>query len=304
MVLDPPLRFPNATISFLQVLAAYSASVALNGILPAGLGTSILLVMFTSIITGATFSGILGAYAVEKIFYTVIGAFVYLYLFLTVTGSFDTKFSWVKDHPWTTGVLLIGGAFLLFLLVRRFWPRVVKWWDEAKSGGQILTHPKAYFGRVFLPELVSWVCMLCVNAIFLAAYSIPVTFHTLMSIVGGNSLASVTSVTPGGVGVNQAFNVASLRNVASSETATAFSVGHQLVMTAWSILMGIVLMAWAFGWAGGKGLVGESYTEAKTKAAEQKAAHRARKEAKKEAKREAKLAAKAGRPGTTGQSSG
>jgi len=36
----------------------------------------------------------------------------------------------------------------------------------------------------------------------------PVTFRTIMSVAGGNSLANVVSVTPGGAGVNQAVNSA------------------------------------------------------------------------------------------------
>ena len=52
-------------------------------------------------------------------------------------------------------------------------------------------------------------------AVFLTAYDIPVSFNTLMRICGGNSIANVTSVTPGGAGVNQAFNVASLNGVAT-----------------------------------------------------------------------------------------
>ena len=34
-----------------------------------------------------------------------------------------------------------------------------------------------------------------------------------MRLAGGNSIANVTSVTPGGAGVTQAFNVASLNGV-------------------------------------------------------------------------------------------
>src|ERR1044072_7300915 len=91
-------------VRWLDVLACYAASVALNGVLPANLGTLALLLMFTSIIAGATFAGILGAYAVEKIFFTLIGAFTYLYLFLSVGGSFDIKFSFVKGHPWGVAI--------------------------------------------------------------------------------------------------------------------------------------------------------------------------------------------------------
>src|SRR5205085_1507089 len=136
------LRFAYPAARFRLVLACYAASVALNGILPANLGSLMLLLMLTATIAGATFSGIL----------------------------------------------------------------------------------RAYFVRVFLPEGIAWLASLGVMAVFLAAYDIPVSFHTLMRIAGGNSIANVTSVTPGGAGVNQAFNVASLNGITSPTNATAYSV--------------------------------------------------------------------------------
>jgi uncharacterized membrane protein YbhN (UPF0104 family) len=271
-------------IRWLDALACYAASVALNGILPANLGTLALLLMFTTIIAGATFAAILGAYAVEKIFFTVIGAFTYLYLFLSVGGSFDIKFNVVHEHPWATAIFLLGGVFLIYLVLLRLWPKVLHWWDDAKDGGAILSEPRKYMTRVFTPSLIGWIASLGVMSVFLSAYDIPVSFHTLMRIAGGNSIANVTSATPGGAGVNQAFNVASLKGVASSDQAAAYSVAQQLVTTAWNIIFGIALMTWAFGWSGGKQLVGESYEGAKTKAAEQKAARDARKDAKRAAK--------------------
>jgi uncharacterized membrane protein YbhN (UPF0104 family) len=266
-----------------DIIACYAASVALNSILPANLGTLVMLLMFTSIIAAATFAGILGGYAVQKIFFTAVGIFIWLYLFLSVGGSFDIKFEFVHTHPWATATLFAGGAYIIFLLVRRVWPRVVAWWEDAKEGGGILGEPKKYFGRVFLPSFLGWAASLGVIAVFLAAYSIPVTFDTIMRICGGNSIANVTSVTPGGAGVTQAFNVASLNGIASPTDATAYSIAQQLVTTAWNIILGIILLVWAFGWTGGKALVGDSYTEAKEKAAEQKAARDARKQAKREA---------------------
>ena len=101
----------------------------------------------------------LGGYAVEKIFFTVIGAFVYLYLFLTVGGSFDIKFSFVHEHPWATVIVLVGGCVLLFWCGRLLWPRIVKWWAQAKEGGRILVHPRAYLGRVFCRR--SWGGLRC-----------------------------------------------------------------------------------------------------------------------------------------------
>ena len=278
------LRYAYPTTRFQLVLACYAASVALNCILPANLGTFAFLLMLTTIIAGATFSGVLGAYVVEKIFFTLIGAFTYLYLFLSVSGSFDIKFAFVHEHPWSTAILLLGSVALISILVRAFWPRIVQWWDEAKEGGGILGEPRKYVLWVFTPSLLGWLASLGVMAVFLAAYDIPVSFHTLMRICGGNSIANVTSVTPGGAGVNQAFNVASLNGVTNATTATAYSVSQQLVTTAWNIILAIVLLVWTFGWRGGKELVETSYAGAKEKATEQKEARAARKEAKRAAK--------------------
>ena len=129
--------------------------------------------------------------------------------------------------------------------------------------------------RVFLPSLLGWIASLGAMAVFLSAYDIPVSFHTLMRICGGNSIANVTSVTPGGAGVTQAFNVASLSGVTDATTATAYSVAQQLVTTAWNIVFAVIVLVWAFGWSGGKTLVGDSYAQAKQKVAGHKTAHEA-----------------------------
>jgi uncharacterized membrane protein YbhN (UPF0104 family) len=271
---------PESPFSYLQILAAYAAGVALNGFLPANIGTFVMLLMFVAIIRGATFPGVLGSMVVQKIFFTVAGTFVYLYLFLSVPGSFELQLGGAHDHPWLTAVILVGGACLLVLLARIFWRKLKGLWAKAKQGGAILARPGEYALKVVLPSFLAWLAKLGVTGVFLAAYGIPVTFHTIMSVIGGNSLANTVSATPGGVGVNQAVNVASLNSVTDTATATAYSIGQQLAVTAWNIAFGVAVVVWAFGWTGGKELVEESYADAKVKVAEQKAQRAARKEEK------------------------
>ena len=127
--------------------------------------------------------------------------------------------------------------------------------------------------RVALPSLGAWLAKLAVIAVFLAGYGITVTFHTVMSVAGGNSIANSVSVTPGGVGINQAANVAALGDVTDAATATAYSLGQQLAITAWNIAFALVVVVWAFGWTGGKLIVERSYADAKVKVAEQKEQH-------------------------------
>jgi uncharacterized membrane protein YbhN (UPF0104 family) len=271
--------YPDSEVRWIQVLACYAAAVALNSVLPANIGTLAMLLMYTTIIAAATFAGVLAGMAVQKIFFTLIGAFCYLYLFLAVDGSFSLQLGFISEHPWATTILLVGIAMLLFLVGRVLHRRVKQWWEQAKVGAQILVHIRAFLGRVVLPEAISWVAMLGTIAVFLAAYDIPVSFHILMRVVAGNSIANVSSVTPGGAGVVQGFNVLSLKGITSTSNATAYSVAQQLVTTAWGILFAIVLLVRAFGWSDGKTLVAQSYSEAREKNAERSAARKAKRHA-------------------------
>lgn len=274
--------YPHAQLGYRHILACYAAGIALNGFLPANIGTLVMLLMFLSIIPGGTFPGMLGGMVVQKIFFTAAGTFVYIYLFLSVPGSFELQLNFPHDHPWLT-VVLIGGALLLVVLLGRiFWKRLQVLWEKAKEGGAILATPRRYVTHVLAPSFGAWLAKLGVTAVFLAAYSIPVTFHTVMSVIGGNSLANTVSATPGGVGVNQAVNAAALSDVTDTASATAYSLGQQLIVTAWNILFAVAIVVWAFGWTGGKQLVQSSYEDAKKKAAEQKAERAARKAAKRE----------------------
>ncbi|HEU6443462.1 MAG TPA: lysylphosphatidylglycerol synthase transmembrane domain-containing protein [Gaiellaceae bacterium] len=271
--------FPLAPPSYLQVLAAYATGIALNGFLPANIGTVVMLLMFVAMIPGSNFPGVLGGMVVQKIFFTVAGTFVYLYLFLSVPGSFELQLEIPHDHPFLTVSVLAGGAFLLVILGRIFWRKLEGLWIKAKHGGAILARPREYALKVLLPSFGAWLAKLGVTAIFLAGYGIPVTFHTIMSVIGGNSLANTVSATPGGVGINQAVNAAALKDVTDPATATAYSLGQQLAITVWNIGFAVVLVVWAFGWTGGKLLVKQSYEDAKTTVAEQKDARAAKKEA-------------------------
>jgi len=187
-----------------------------------------------------------------------------------VPGSFELQLNAPHDHP----VLFLAGigtaALLLVLLVRIFWRKLKGLWEKAKQGGAILARPREYFVRVAVPSLGAWLAKLGVIAVFLAGYGIAVTFHSVMSVMGGNSIANTVSVTPGGVGINQAANVAALDDVTDAATATAYSLGQQLAVTAWNIVFAVVLVLWAFGWTGGKVLVEQSYADAKVKVADQK----------------------------------
>jgi uncharacterized membrane protein YbhN (UPF0104 family) len=269
-------------VTLWPVIAAYAVGVAMNGFLPANLGTFVTLLMFVAVIPSCTFAGSLAAYLVQKIFFTLAGTFVYLYMFLSVPGSFDISFGNVTSHPALTTTIVVGGLAMIAILARVFWGQVKKLWARAKQGGVILSQPRRYLTRVFLPSFLSWLCARTITAIFLGAFAIPVTFEAVMWVTGSGSLASVASFTPGSVGVTQATNALALKtccDVAKSQ-AIDYSTAQQLITTAWNQIVAIVLVVLVFGWAGGKQLVSESYVQAKEKSTEMRAERKRKRQAK------------------------
>jgi uncharacterized membrane protein YbhN (UPF0104 family) len=284
-----------AEVTIRPIVAAYAVGVAGNCFLPANLGTFVTLLMFVAIIPSATFAGSLAAYLVQKIFFTLAGTFVYLYLFLSVPGSFDVSFSNLTDSPLLTIAVVAGAAVLIVLVARIFWRQVKKLWLQAKQGGVILAQPRRYLTRVFLPSFAGYLCKLAVVGVFLAAFAIPVTFNSIMWVVGSGSLANVASFTPGSIGVTQATNALALKTCCdvAHTTAVNYSTAQQLITSAWNVLVAIVLVVYVFGWTGGKQLVGGAYSDAKVKSQEMR-------DARKQAREDKKAARKAGESPTSG----
>jgi uncharacterized membrane protein YbhN (UPF0104 family) len=226
--------------------------------------------MFVAIIPTATLTGILAVAAVEKIFFAVVGLLVYVYLFLAV-GGFERKIGFLSNHPWAVAIVVVVGAIVVLAggSVASRWLR--RKWEEARAGAKILSDRRAYVRRVVAPQVLSWGCKIGVVGVLLAASGIPVGFHTIFSVTAGSSLANVASLTPGGVGISQAFHVASLHEFTSATNASAYSITQQLLTTVWNIVLAAILVAVAFGRSGGKQLVEESSARARELQAEPRA---------------------------------
>jgi hypothetical protein len=88
-----------------------------------------------------------------------------------------------------------------------------------------------------------------VNAVFMAAFGLPVTFFTVFLVASSHTLSQLFAITPGGVGQTQALDLVTLRRYASSDSIGAFSITQDSVITIWNVVLGISVMLWAFGYA-------------------------------------------------------
>jgi uncharacterized membrane protein YbhN (UPF0104 family) len=268
---------PRAQVSFRLVLACYAAAVAMNGFLPANIGTWVMLIMFSTLLAGATFTAMLSGLAVQKIPFSIFNIAVYLYLFIEISGSFSVKFGFLEDHQAVLILIAIGAIFLLAILVRVFWEKLEGVRRQLLAGAAILGAPRQMLLKVALPELGSYIARLAIVGVFLGAYGIPATFHNIATVTASNSISNSVSATPGGVGVTQALNTTALKGEATPATATAYSISQQLVTTAWNVVFAVVMVSWVFGWTGGKTLVRSSYEDAKVKSQEMKQMRKRRK---------------------------
>ncbi|MBN9622828.1 MAG: flippase-like domain-containing protein, partial [Actinobacteria bacterium] len=256
---------PLSGVSYRIVLASYATAVALNSFLPANIGTWVMLLMFTALFAGATFPMMFSGIVVQKIPFSVFNIALYLYLFLSVAGSFSIKLGFLAEHTGLVVAILIGAVVLIAMLYRVFRKKLAGLRDQVLDGGAVLRSPRRFLIDVCLPSLGSYLARLAVVGVFLAAYSIPATFHNIATVTASNSISNTMSATPGGVGVTQAMNSLALSGSTDSATATAYSISQQLVTSAWNIVFAVIMVSWVFGWSGGKELVESSYDDAKVK---------------------------------------
>jgi uncharacterized membrane protein YbhN (UPF0104 family) len=265
---------PLGGVSYRVVLASYATAVALNSFLPANIGTFVMLLMFTALFVGATFPMMVSGIVVQKIPSSVFNIALYLYLFLSVAGSFSVKLGFLEEHTGLVVAILVGGVFLIVLLYRIFKEKLAGLRSQVAEGGAVLRTPRRFLIDVVLPSFGSWAARLAIVGVFLAAYSIPATFHNIATVTASNSISNTVSATPGGVGVTQAMNSVALSGSTSAATATAYSISQQLVTSAWNIVFAVIMVTWVFGWTGGKALVQSSYSDAKVKSHEMRESHR------------------------------
>lgn len=238
-------------VGFRPVLGAYGGGIALNAILPAQAGTVAMLGLFRAQIRESTVLEVVGAGVVQNAFFALIGAFVAIVLVVSRPGSFDIKSAWLTDHT----VLALGAALLVAIVawtvVRRFRNTLA----AATEGAAILATPRRCATQVLALEAASYLVRMAVTATFMFAYDVPVSPRAVLLIVGANSISSTFTFTPGGVGSQQALTTVALRNYAPASTVTAYSLGQQLILAAWDVALGLLLLWSTIGWRATRDLV-------------------------------------------------
>jgi uncharacterized membrane protein YbhN (UPF0104 family) len=268
--------YPDKKIGFLQLAAAYLAGAGINAVVPAHAGDVTKVFLVKRQIPDSSYPAVTSSFLVQTVFDTSIGVLVLLYAItqgllpplpqIPDLPAFEISF-WV-DHPKTLAIatlaLLTAIAIAIFLLahrVRRFWARV-------RQGLVILTEPRRYLREVAAWQGVGWLCRFAAFWFFLEAFGISGSVGNVMLVMSVQAIANIIPFTPGGAGAQQALLVATL-NGPSRTAVLSFSVGTQIAMAAWSVVLGFAAILLVFRTTDWRGLIKQAQDEADSqKAAE------------------------------------
>jgi uncharacterized membrane protein YbhN (UPF0104 family) len=253
--------YPDSRLSFKTSWGASQGGTAINAVAPAQAGTAAMIGIFRTSIPSSSVAGIASATVVQSVFFVVVSVLMVIGVAVarphTVSkGSPSNETGgFFASHPILIPIIVVAVVAVLYFLWPRIKPRVLDTWHKVKEGAAIFRDWRRYLGEVALPQGASYGCRIGVNVVFMAAFGIPVTAYTVFLVASSHMLSQLFAITPGGVGQTQALDVATLRRYGSSNSIAAFSITQDSVITIWNVVLGVVVLLWAFGWTQAKQLL-------------------------------------------------
>ncbi len=252
--------FPSVQVPRLPIFGAYVAGVGVNSVAPARAGDIVKLVLTKRRIEGSTYATLTPTLIVETLFDIVVaGVILGWALTQDVLPGLDVLPSlpaidwyWPANHPQPAiaiGVVWVTVTVLLVVI----WSRRVKgFWERVGAGFAILRQPRRYLVGVVSWQALSWVLRGATVYCFLRAFHLPASTHATLLVLAVQSLSTLLPFTPGGVGTQQGLIVYVFRKQPVEKTLlVSFSVGMQIALTAFNVLLGLAAlgaMARTFRW--------------------------------------------------------
>ncbi len=261
--------YPGKPIAFLPLSAAYLAGAGINAVVPAHAGDVTKVFLVKRQIPDSSYPAVTSSFLVQTVFDTTVGVLVLLYAItqgllpplprIPDLPAFEISF-WA-EHPRTlaivVGALVVAIAVGIYLLAHR----VRRFWASVRQGVAILGQPRRYLREVAAWQGIGWLFRFAAFWFFLEAFGIGGSVGNVMLVMSVQAIANVVPLTPGGAGAQQALLVATLTG--PSRTAVlSFSVGTQIAMAAWSVVLGFAAILLVFRTTDWRGLIRQAEEEA------------------------------------------
>ena len=251
--------YPESRVRWRTVLGAYAAAAGVNAIVPVRGGDVLKLYLVRHRIAGSSYPTLASSLLVETITDLTLSSLLLAWALAThvlpgirlVRRLPEIDWSWLFRHP-RLALVLVGVAlvasFVAGLLAAG---RIAALRQRLAQGLTILQTPGAYLRGVVSLQLLDWSLRIATIYFFLRAFHIPATLDNALRVQVTQSVATILPLTPSGIGTKQALLVYVLAHQETRVALLSFSVGMEVVLTAWNALFGaaaLLLMVRSLHW--------------------------------------------------------
>jgi uncharacterized membrane protein YbhN (UPF0104 family) len=246
--------YPDEPIPFRRIWGAYVAAYGLNGVVPAGGGSVVQLVLTKASIPRSRYATVTVALCVVLVFDTVMMAVILGYAFtqgvfpkpadFVNLNSFDISF--FAGHVGLTLFILTCLTFTGLAVYAWAAVRYARFREHVRQGVAILSDRRRYVLGMCVPQFGAYVFRIGAYWLMLDAFRVGGSLRNATLVLAAQIIAAIVPFTPGGAGAVQALLVVIFAGSASSETVAAFSVGQQIAFTVFTLLLGFAAIALIF----------------------------------------------------------
>lgn len=246
--------YPDEPIEFRRIWGAYVAAYGLNGVVPAGGGSVVQLVLTKASIPRSRYSTITVALCVVLLFDTVACAAILGYSF--TDSAFPRPADFVDLQSFDIAFFASHVGLVLFILTALAttglaafaWAsvRYARFRDDVRQGTAILHQRRRYLLGMCVPQGGAYVCRIGAYWLILEAFRIGGSVRAAVLMLAAQIISAIVPFTPGGAGAVQALLVVIFAGAASSSEVAAFSVGQQIAFVAFTLALAFAAMALIF----------------------------------------------------------
>jgi uncharacterized membrane protein YbhN (UPF0104 family) len=272
--------YPDEKIQFRRIWGAYIAAYGLNGVVPAGGGSVVQLVLTKASIPRSRYPTITVALCVVLVFDTVACVAIVGYAF--TQNAFPRPADFVDLNSFDIAFFASHVGLVLFLLtvlgtsILAFYgwasARYARFREDVLRGTAILHQRRRFLFGMCLPQAAAYAARIGAYGLMLDAFRIGGSLRNAVLVLAAQIIAAIVPFTPGGAGAVQALLVVIFAGAASTTQVAAFSVGQQIAFVALTLTLGFGAMVLIFRYRSFRALLRDTRaTHAADLAAEQTA---------------------------------
>jgi uncharacterized protein (TIRG00374 family) len=246
--------YPTERFRWRNVWAAQATGLGVNSVIPGRPGEAAKLYLAKQSVPRSSYSAVGSSFLVEWVFDLPMALLLLAFAAtqdrlpdlpgLSRLPAFDLAY--FAQHPqfalFLITALLVGAWTAMAVLS----VRVKAFWSRVRQGLTILGSRRRYMREVASLQAVAWVVRLAGFWLMLEAFNIPGSVSAVLLVSVVYNLANLVPFTPQGAGAQQALLAVVFAGVASGSQVAAYSVGQQLSIAAFNVLMGFLALSLVF----------------------------------------------------------